>query len=152
VTGPHRPDAAADNELLLIDDHLVVACTPADALACLEGPEVIAAWFAAHRHGATTTITTPAGDLVLQRTAERWLDGALTVDGTSGPLRYHAHFSVRAVIRPAVDGTLHQGSELWVHVELAPARYARRAATIIRHAIGHGLEHLRLELDATAQS
>lgn len=151
MTGPHRP-GDGDDELLLIDDYLVVACTPTDALACLDSPSVIAAWFAAHRRGATSTLTTPAGDLVLQRTAERWLGGTLTVDGTTGPLGYHAHLSVRAVIRPAADHTLHQGSELWVHVELAPARYAQRAATIIRHAIGHGLEHLRLELDAPAQS
>ena len=148
MTGPHRPDA---DELLLIDDHVVVACTPAEALACLDGPEVIAAWFGSHRRGATTTITTPAGDLVLQRTAERWVEGTLTVDGTSGPLRYHAHFSVRPAIRPAADQTLREGSELWVHVELAPARYARRAATIIRQALGHGLEHLRRELDAAAE-
>lgn len=151
MTRPRRPSAARD-ELLLIDEHLVVACTPTDALACLAGPDAIAAWFSAHRHGGTTTISTPAGDLALQRAAESWRDGTLTVDGTSGPLRYHAHLSVRAVIRPAADRAVHQGSELWVHVELAPARCSQRAATIIRHAVDLGLEHLRLELDAAVES
>lgn len=151
MTRPHRP-GAGHGELLLIDDHLVVACTPADALACLDGPEVIAAWFAAQRQGAVTTITTPAGDLALRRTAQRWAGGILTVDGTTGPLRYHAYLTVRAVVRPAADRILHEGAELWVHVELAPARYAGRAGTIIRHAIAHGLEHLRLELDTASHS
>jgi hypothetical protein len=151
VTRVHRPGAAFD-ELLLIDDHLVVACPPTDALACLDGPQKIAGWFPVHRRGTTTTITTATGSLVLERTEERWNDGTLTVDGNSGQLSYHAHLSVRAVIRPAANRTLHQGSELWVHVELAPARAARRAASVIRHAIGCGFEHLRLELDAAAQS
>lgn|GEM_PF-4716941 len=91
---------------------------------------------AARLDGATTTVTTPAGTLTLVRTGECWHGDALTVEGTSGPLHCHVHLTVRAVIRRSADLTLRQGSELWVHVELAPAAHAGRVAAIVRHTVG----------------
>lgn len=140
------------DELILVDDHVVVACTPGEAMACLQDPAAIAAWFGAHRHGARTTVHSPAGQLALDRDQERWepADGVLTVDGRAGPVRIHAHLTVRAVIRPDAHHRLHQGTEVWVHAELAPASQAQRVSAVLRQVIHRGLEHLRLEFDTHA--
>lgn len=132
----------------MIDDHVVVACAPADASACLGSGDAIGAWFDAHREGVWTTVRSSVGDLELHREREDWrpANGVLTVEGTAGPVRFHAYFTLRPTIRLAPY--LHEVTELWVHVELAPAAHARRAAAILRSAIRRGLEHLCLELDA----
>lgn len=145
MTGPRSGE-----DVILIDDHVVVACAPPDASACLESPDAIAAWFDAHREGARTTIRSAVGDLELHREREDWrpLDGVLTIDGTAGPVRFHAYFTLRPTIRPDPSSYLHEVTELWAHVELGPAAQARRATAIFRSAIHRGLEHLRLEFDA----
>ncbi len=146
MTGPRGAE-----EIILIDDHVVVACAPPDALACLEGPEAIAAWFDARRVGDRTTIRSSVGDLELHRDRQEWrpTEGVLTIDGTAGPVRFHAYFTLRATIRPDPNNYLHEVTELWAHVELGPVAQAHRAAAILRSAIRRGLDHLRLELDAT---
>lgn len=149
---PGRRSAIGDvvsDALVLVDDHIVLACTPGEAMACLHSPAAIAAWFGAQRHGARTTIHSPAGQLTLDRDHERWepADSVLTVDGRAGPVRIHAHLTVRAVIRRDAHHHLHRGTEVWVHAELAPASQAQRVSAIIRQVILRGLEHLRLELD-----
>jgi hypothetical protein len=47
---------------------------------------------------------------------------------------------------------VHDGTEIWVHVELGRGAGARRIARIITAAITRGLEHLRLELDRSPNS
>lgn len=140
-------------EIILIDDHVVVACTPPDASACLASPDAIAGWFDAHRAGDRTTVRSSVGDLELHREREDWrpADGVLTIDGTAGPVRFHAYFTLRPTIRPDPSSYLHEVTELWAHVELGPAAQAQRAAAILRGAIRRGLEHLALELDATPE-
>jgi hypothetical protein len=140
-----------NDDVLFIDDHLVVACTPGDVLRCLAGPPATAGWFGGHRDGFRTTITSPVGDLVLQRAHEEWRpdDGAYSVVGTTGDLWFRAHLTVRAVIRSDADQRLLQGSELWGHVELGPAGQATHAGVVIRQVLRRGLEHLRLELDVS---
>ena len=137
------------DDLVLIDDSVVVPCPPRDALACLDGPQAIAAWFGVRRSGTRSTVPSRVGHLELSRERERWApeEGVLTVDGFAGTVPFHAQLTLRAVIRP-VSGRLEAGTELWVHVELGNARHARRTATIIRRVIEQGLEHIRLELDA----
>ena len=149
MTGPHVGD-----ELILIDDSVVVACSPPDASACLDSPEAIGAWFGARRVGNRTTIPSPAGDLELEREREDWrpAEGVLTIDGSTGPVRFHAYFTVRPSIRPRPGNHLHEVTELWVHVELGPAAGATGLAVAARAAIRRGLEHLRLELDAVPDS
>lgn len=135
--------------IVYIDEHVVVACLPQDALSCLDGPMAIAAWFGGHGCGSRTTIASAAGDLVLERAQEEWLpdDGALLVVGTTADLWFRAHLTVRAVMRPGAHPYLQPGTEIWTHVELGPANRASRAIAIIQDVLRFGLDHLRLELD-----
>ena len=91
-----------NDRIVRVDEHVVVACRPQDALSCLDGPTAIAAWFGGDRSGSRTTIASPAGELVLERAHEEWLpdDGALLVVGTTGDLWFRAHLTVRSVMRP----------------------------------------------------
>jgi hypothetical protein len=135
--------------IVCIDEHVVVACPPEDALTCLDGPTAIAAWFGGHGCGSRITIASAAGDLVLERVHEEWLpdDGALLVVGTTADLWFRGHLTVRAVMRPGAHPYLHPGTEIWTHVELGPATRASRPSTVIRDVLRFGLDHLRLELD-----
>lgn len=137
--------------VLCIDDHVVVACRPQDALICLDGPMAIAAWFGGHRRGSRTTIASPAGDLILERVHEEWLpdDGALLVVGTTGDVWIRAHLTVRAVIQPDAHPYLHPGTEIWTHVELRPANRALQLHAVLHDILRRGLGHLRLELDTS---
>ena len=137
--------------IVCVDDHVVVACDPQDALACLDGPSAIAAWFGGDRSGSRTTIASPAGHLVLERAHEEWLpdDGALLVVGTAGDLWFRAHLTVRSVMLSGAHPYLHPGTEIWTHVELGPADRAVQASAVIRDVLRHGLDHLRLELDTS---
>jgi len=140
-----------NDRIVRVDEHVVVACRPQDALSCLDGPTAIAAWFGGDRSGSRTTIASPAGELVLKRAHEEWLpdDGALLVVGTTGDLWFRAHLTVRSVMLPDAHPYLHPGTEIWAHVELGPADRAVQASAVIRDVLRHGLEHLRLELDAS---
>lgn len=140
-----------NDDIVRIDDHVVVACTPADALSCLDGPAAIAAWFGAQRGRSQTTITSPAGDLVLERAHEEWRpdDGALMAVGTTGDLWFRAHLTVRGVILPDAHPYLHPGTEVWTHVELGPADHAAHARAVIQHVLRRGLDHLRMELNTS---
>jgi len=137
-------------DLVLIDDHAVLACDPAEALTCLDGPEAITAWFGARRSADQTTLHGPAGDLCLDRAHQQWRpqDGLLSVDGTIGALHFHAQLTVRAVIRPTPERPWRAATEIWVHVELGPASLADGPGAILRTVIHRGLDHLRWELDA----
>lgn len=138
-----------NDRIVHVDEYVVVACRPQDALTYLDGPIAISAWFGAQRHGSRTTISSPAGHLVLERAHEEWLPdaGALVVVGTSGDLWFRAHLTVRAVMQPGAHPYLEPGTEIWTHVELGPAHLASRPSTVIRDVLWHGLDHLRLELD-----
>ena len=135
--------------IVYIDEHVVLACLPQDALSCLDGPMAIAAWFGGHGCGSRTTIGSAAGDLVLERAHEEWLPdaGALLVVGTTAELWFRAHLTVRAVMRSGAHPYLQPGTEIWTHVELGPATRASRPSTVIRDVLRFGLDHLRLELD-----
>jgi hypothetical protein len=134
-----------------VDEHVVVACPLHEALSCLDGPTAIAAWFGGRRDGSRTTIASGAGVLVLERAHEEWLpeDGALLVVGTTGDLWFRAHLTLRAVMRPGAHPYLHPGTEIWTHVELGPADRAIQAVRVVQDVLRHGLDHLRLELDAS---
>ena len=149
MTGPRDGD-----EMIQIDDSVVLACSPPDASAYLDHPDAIAAWFGARREGNRTTIRSSTGDLELHREREEWRpsEGVLTIDGSAGPVRFHAYFTMRPSIRPEPGNYLHEVTELWVHVELGPAAQAAGMASTARVAIRRGLEHLRLELDAAPGS
>jgi hypothetical protein len=51
------------------------------------------------------------------------------------------------VIQTQSSGTVGDATEIWVHVELTPARAAAWTAALLQDAIRRGLEHLRMELD-----
>src|SRR3546814_12700011 len=104
MTGPRVGD-----EMILIDDSIVLACSPPDASAYLDRPDAIAAWFGARREGNRTTIRSSAGDLELHREREDWrpAEGVLTIDGSAGPVRFHASFTMRPSIRTAPGNYLH---------------------------------------------
>lgn len=142
----------AGDGLVFIDDHVTLACSPAEALACLDGPDAIAAWFGAQRSGARTTIGSSLGELTVVRDQQRWApeEGLLVVDATVGSLRLHAYLTVRGVIRVDAARRPRPGSEVWAHVELGPAAHAERAAPIIADVVRRGLHHLRLELDTAS--
>ena len=141
-------------ELTLIDDHIVVACPGGEAMPLLNGPDQLASWFRAGRNETSTTITSDLGDCVLVRTCERWepSDQVLTVDGSIEGVAVHAHLTILAVVHSISDGRVHEGTEIWVHVELGRGAGARRIARIITAAITRGLEHLRLELERSPNS
>ena len=94
-----------NDRIVRVDEHVVVACRPQDALGCLDGPTAIAAWFGGDRSGSRTTIASPAGELVLERAHEEWLpdDGALLVH-TSGGMQAitSSEISVRPTAVPPV--------------------------------------------------
>ncbi len=136
-------------ELILIDDHIVVACTVGEAMQLLDGPDQIASWFRVARHATSTSITSSLGDCVLERTSERWLPAnqVLTVDGRIGDVAVHAHFTLMAVVHSISNGHVQPGTEIWVHAELGHGSQTFRVARIITNVFERGLEHLRLELD-----
>lgn len=138
------------DNLTLIDEHVVVACPVADAMTCLDGPNAIAGWFGARRGVTSTTIESAVGEFCLDdvREQRRPAQRVLIVDGVAGVVRCHGYLTLAPVIRHMRAGVLHHGTQIWVHVELAPANRAHHAAVIVRDAIVRGLEHLRLELDA----
>lgn len=144
------PRRSRDSELLLIDDAIVVRCSLRDARTCLDGPRAVVAWFDVHREGRMSTIRSPAGLLELQRDSEDWRpeDCFLRVTGSAGLVRFYAYFTARAVLRVDRRGRVREGTELWTHVELAPASKAARIAAVVRGELRQGLEHLRWELDA----
>ncbi len=129
-----------NDRILHVDEHLIVACPAQDALTRLDGPTAIASWFGCKREGSRTTISSVAGDLVLERAYEEWKrdEGALLVVGTTGDLWFRAHLSVCA--------SLHSGTEIRTHVELGPADRALRARAVIHDVLRQGLHRLRLEL------
>lgn len=122
-----------NDSIVCIDEHVVVACPPEEALTCLNGPGAIAGWFGGHGCGSRTTFSSRAGDLVLERAHEEWLpdDGALLVVGTTGNLWFRGHLTVRAVMRPGAHPYRHSGTEIWTHVELGPASRASRPSTVV---------------------
>ena len=89
---------------------------------------------------------------MLERTNESMYrtDQVLTVDGTVGDVRVHAHLTIFAVVRSISDGHVNHGTEIWVHVELGPRSQGRHVARVVKSAIARGLEHLRLALDNTS--
>lgn len=143
----------ASDDLVFIDDHVSLACTPAEAMACFDGPDAVAAWFGAQRSGARTAISSPLGGLTVVREQQRWApeEAVLIVDASVGSLRLYAYLTVRGVIRVDAEGRPRQGSEVWAHVELGPAANAERAAPIIGYVVRRGLHHLRLELDTAPE-
>lgn len=102
---PHR----RYEEVVLNDDHVVDACAPPDASACLGSSDATAGRFDAHREGPRS----PLGDLDLLREREdrRPEDRALTINainGTSEPIRFRLfHVTLRANLQgpsPATTG------------------------------------------------
>lgn len=144
----------SDDHLVLIDDHTVVACSPADAAAHLADPEMIAAWFGARHEHDRTVIATATGRLELHRNREDWRPAqrSLMVDGTVAGMPCHAHLTLRGVIRPRAGNLLHEATEIWVHVELGPGPHPHQFAPTIRAVVRRGLEHLHLELDTEANT
>ncbi|MGE0304396.1 MAG: hypothetical protein AB7H92_04155 [Microbacteriaceae bacterium] len=140
----------AARELTFIDDRVLLACAIDEAAQLLGEPIQVADWFRAVRTESSTTIRSPIGNCVLERTHERCntTDQVLTLDGNIGDVAVHAHLTLMAVVHSIADGRIRHGTEIWVHAELSHGSQTRRAARIISSAIGHGLEHIRLELDA----
>jgi hypothetical protein len=134
----------------LIDDSVVVACALPEAKTVLHDPSSVASWFGATRVAEGIIIqTTGERSLVFKPDRLVWLahEHALVAEGAVASLRYCAHVTLRSVIQAQSSGTLGDATEIWVHVELTPARAAAWTAALLREAIRRGLEHLRLELD-----
>ncbi len=147
---PHPREAAVTHDpITLIDEHTVVACPLDEAAAQLADPAAIAAWFGARNQADRTTVTAGATTLEFSRRHLDWQPDqhALIVDGTVDALRYHAHFTLRGAIRLRPQGTLYEATEIWAHLELAPAHAATTTAQAVQAVLCRGLEHLRLELD-----
>lgn len=74
---------------------------------------------------------------MLERTNESMYrtDQVLTVDGTVGDVRVHAHLTIFAVVRSISDGHVNHGTEIWVHVELGPRSQGRHVARVVKSAI-----------------
>ncbi|MDP1818321.1 MAG: hypothetical protein Q8K58_00320 [Acidimicrobiales bacterium] len=137
--------------ITVIDEHAVLACSTAEANIHLSGPAAVAAWFGARCRPDRTTVDIGDTTLGFRHQKLEWHPDqqAVTVDGTVNGLHYQAHLTLRRVIRPGVDGDLHEATEVWAHVELTPARSAAPTARTIRAVLRRGLDHLRRELDAS---
>lgn len=156
-TGPQRPPTGpahaewnlTGEPIITIDDHTVVARRLADAAALLADPASIAGWFGARHDHDRTLVVADHATVAFRRHHEQWqLDRhALIVDGCVDALRYHAHLTLRSVARAGTRGSLHTGTEIWVHIELVPAHAAAATTAVIRNVIRRGLEHLHLGLD-----
>lgn len=132
----------------IIDEHAVVACSPADAAVHLSEPAAIAAWFGGRYGPGCTIVEVDRRTLEFRHDVvqERHAWSAVVVDGTVSGRRYHAYLTIRAVIRVGDAGQLHEAAEIWAHVEVASA--PRSTTKAIRSLLRRGLDHLRLELDA----
>jgi hypothetical protein len=134
----------------LIDDSVVVSCTLSEAKSVLHDPWSVASWFGATRGAGEMVVrTTGKRSLVFKPDRVVWLahEHALVAEGAVASLRYCAHVTLRSVIQTQGSGTVADATEIWVHVELMPARAAAWAVGLLQDAIRRGLEHLRLELD-----
>jgi hypothetical protein len=135
---------------VFIDDSVILACTLAEALSCLRDADAIASWFDARRGPTHTTLRASGRQLVLARRHVDWRpeNGVLLIEAIAGAVRINTHLTLRSVIRIATAQRLRQGTEIWVHVDLAPTPEAHPIAAVIRTTVRRGLEQLRLELDA----
>lgn len=143
-------------ELTFIDRHVVVACTPAEAIEQLDGADRVAQWFGAVRAETSTVIRSTWGRCVFERTTQHWqpVDQIFTVEGTIDSVPVHAHLTLTGFVQSVADGHLQTGTDIWAHVELGAGRRdrrARRAARVLTAAIRAGLEHLRRALDRTSK-
>lgn|GEM_PF-2023242 len=143
------PASRVDDPPLELDEHIVLACSPADAAALFPDPGAIALWFGARRDDETMTLHQGGARLQMRVTNEEWLPAAhaLVVDGAVDGLACRAHFTLRGVAAPEPGLPLAEATEVWVHVELERRPDVERVATPIRNAVRRGLEHLRSELD-----
>lgn len=156
MTGPaphhdgQRARGAVEGGILEIDDCVVVACTVEDALTILSAPEAVATWFGSRRDGPHSVIASAHRDLHLIRDQEIWQPerGLLAITARSGHVGIVAYLTLRAVVQVTDSRQIRPGTEIWVHVELRPAKSATREAAVLRVAIRRALHHLRLELDA----
>lgn len=143
----------AHEPVTVIDEHIVVACSPSEAAVHLSEPAAIATWFGVRYRPGCTTADVGGRTLEFRHDATRWRAdlSAIIADGTVSGSRFQAYLTVRGLIRVGDGGDLYEGAEIWAHVEVAAAP---RSATVktIRALLRRGLDHLHLELDVAPES
>lgn len=138
----------AHDDVIIIDEHIVVSCSVAEATIHFSEPAVVAAWFGARYESDCTTAEVGAIRIEFRHRSVQWRPDqrAVTVDGTVRGLPYHAYLTLRGVIAFGIGREVHEATEIWVHVELSSE--APALAEPIRMVLRRGLDHLRAELDA----
>lgn len=136
------------DDVIIIDEHIVVSCSVAEATIHFSEPAVVAAWFGARYESDCTTVDVGATRIDFRHLPVQWRPDqlALTVDGTVRGHPYHAYLTLRGVIAVGVGGRVHEATEIWAHLELSSD--APALAEPIRVVLRRGLDHLRAELDA----
>jgi hypothetical protein len=132
----------------LLDEHLVLICPMHEALAVLGSVDAVRSWFGARTTASGRVVIGSGSDRIALHPTRSVFDAAgpaLVSDGVIESTRYHAHLTLRRVVRSTPAG-LGEGTEVWVHCELRGG--TPDTVVSVRAAIRAGLEHVRLELDA----
>lgn len=124
-------------------------CPPAAAHQHLDSAAAVKAWFGIPDTGPDWSLNFRSGPLRVQITNETW-DAAtrsLTSDGTVDGIGFHAFLTVRSIAHSIDRTTIIPGTEIWVHVALAPHHRAALTRRRIADLVERGLDHLTAELD-----
>ena len=135
------------------DWHRIVACSLAEARQFLGDPERASDWF----HGLTRS---PDGRQFhirngRRRSIEMTGDDAALSDGTGIYFVGQAHgadvealLTMRSVLLRATASRFRTGTEIWIHVEIAPGPVTRRSLDLLDTLIPPALDRIASELGA----
>lgn len=135
----------------MIDRHRRLRCALDDARPHLSGPAAIRSWFGIEAIGHDRRAVAGASTLTLHHVDERWNPSALalTFHADNGDTVIDGYLTIRSIVYAIDEPNLVDGTEIWVHAELASARRDRALERAITTIAERGLEHLALELDTT---
>lgn len=139
----------------VIDDHVVLACSVNDALACLNGDQSISSWFAVRRDGSRATLRGPTGQFEFCNVESDWSSQftTLSIRAASGPVYLDGYLTIRGVLVGSRSGGVpREGTEVWVHLELAPQRRTGPLVAAVRDVVRSGLQLICREFDSAPRS
>lgn len=131
------------------DQHRRLFCAPAAADQHLASLAQVKAWFGIPTSEPNWVLRTRTGQLSVHIANESWNPAtrSLTSDGTVDGIAYDAFLTVRSIAHSIDRNLIIPGTEIWVHVTLAPHHHAARTRHTIADLIERGLDHLTAELD-----
>ena len=131
------------------DHHRRLLCVPAAADQHLGSADAVKAWFGIPNTCHEWSLRTRSGRLRVHIANETWDPDtrSLTSDGTVDGIGFHAFLTVRSIAHSIDRTMIIPGTEIWVHVALAPHHHAAITRRRIADLVERGLDHLTAELD-----